>query len=264
MLNDLLIGSSNCLRKARHRVATFQCVDMQKTNAMSLKTGLLLSLWGTRFLRLLCLLSLCTGAIAQSADKASSTAVSSFTDRQQLSARQSILFRVDEQELRVVRHIVNIAGEGARSASAGKINVMPVASVNAEATFNTVRGRSSISPNHPYVVWMNGDGDVIEVATFDDPRLLRSPQPGLRPHSAAFGQSSGHFLLRGPAVATAVHLHLPDRSILSSQLPTATDGVAESTQRSSGSAADAGSATDVSIYLAKRAWLVDLGEVTAK
>ena len=224
------------------------------------------------FYCLLCCTSislLCVNAYAQGTNESSTAGAESFAEFQRLSARQSLLFRVAGNTLAVVKRVTNNQSADARSADTGHVNVMPVASVNAEATFNTLRGRSSISADHPYVVWIDSDGDVIEVTTFDDPRLLRSPQQGQRAHSATFAQADGLFLLRGPANATSLHLHLPDRSLLISQIPetarSGSTGQRNSSDSITGSIADSASGTPVDpagantrTDLKQRSWLVNL------
>lgn len=208
------------------------------------------------------LLLLCVFSNAYATEKFTVGASESFATLQRQSMRQSILFRVEGETLVVVKHITHKYGEGARSSAVDQVQIMPTASLNAEATFNTQRGRSKINAGNPYVVWMNSDGDVIEVTGFEDPRLLRSPQQGSLPHSAGLRQSDGFFLLRGPALASAMHVHLPDRSLLSSLVqPSELRVPAESTARS------ANPVTGVAarhVDFGQHAWFVTLSQDTAR
>lgn len=123
------------------------------------------------------------------------------------SPRQSLLFEVTFElngaDLRLLRRIMpELPGpetESSRAFSRDAPDGMVSPTVFQDSNFSGV----------PHAQWLDRDGHVIAITSFEEPRILRSPQNGHRTHGAIVAQRTSHFLLRGPGDAVTVNLYLP-------------------------------------------------------
>ena len=113
-----------------------------------------------------------------------------------MSARQSLLFEVSGVELRLLRRVVPEVSQGS---SANALDGLIAPTTFQDSNFAGV----------PHAQWLDSDGRVIALTSFEDPRVLRSPQTGNRTHGAIVAQPVSHFLLRGPGSAVTVNMYLP-------------------------------------------------------
>jgi len=120
------------------------------------------------------------------------------------SPRQSLLFEVtyegNSADLRLLRRVASNSGpESSRAISGNAPNGLIAQTIFQDSDFIGI----------PHAQWLDGDGRVIAITSFDEPRILRSPQNGQRTHGAIVAQRTSHFLLRGPDIAVTVNLYLP-------------------------------------------------------
>ena len=137
------------------------------------------------------------------------------------SPRQSLLFEVrfeagietgfenNRADLRLLRRIMpGLEPESGRTINADTANGLIAPTIFQDSKFSGI----------PHAQWLDSDGRVLAITSFDEPRILRSPQNGQRTHGAIVAQRTSHFLLRGPGNAVTVNLYLPSLNMQAAQV----------------------------------------------